>query len=171
MKSNKELEQDILKITLKIGKEFPELSKYLEETPQNNFGINTNKIDSVNLKEYYNSLNEMLATYSNTHIAKELHGKPYFPGYPLYSPALDIYNKSKKEQDMDIEDPSKRKSTNAPINTSNEKSFEDDHSGDDLDVPGSELDDLQESIGNEDEENNYYSLGGDNHNDLEEDNG
>ena len=30
-----------------------------------------------------------------------------------------------------------------------------------LDVPGAEIDDAQEDIGNEDEENNYYSLGGD----------
>ncbi len=30
-----------------------------------------------------------------------------------------------------------------------------------LDVPGSELDDDMEDIGEEDEENNYYSLGGD----------
>lgn len=30
-----------------------------------------------------------------------------------------------------------------------------------LDVPGSELDDANEDIGEEDEENNYYSLGGD----------
>lgn len=37
-----------------------------------------------------------------------------------------------------------------------------------LDVPGAELDDQQEDIGSEDEENNYYSLGGDNHLDLEE---
>ncbi len=36
-------------------------------------------------------------------------------------------------------------------------------SGDDLDVPGSELDDADEAIGEEDEENNDYSLGGDNH--------
>jgi hypothetical protein len=34
---------------------------------------------------------------------------------------------------------------------------------DELDVPGSELDDAQEMIGSEDEENNFYSLGGDNH--------
>lgn len=40
---------------------------------------------------------------------------------------------------------------------------------DDLDVPGAELDDANEAIGEEDEENNYYSLGGDNHDDLEED--
>ncbi len=43
-----------------------------------------------------------------------------------------------------------------------------DFSGNDLDVPGAELDDEQESIGSEDEENNNYSLGGGNHNDLEE---
>jgi hypothetical protein len=48
------------------------------------------------------------------------------------------------------------------------KSFEDDMSGGDLDIPGAELDDKQEEIGSEDEENNYYSIGGDNHNDLEE---
>lgn len=40
-----------------------------------------------------------------------------------------------------------------------------------LDVPGAELDDENESIGEEDEENNYYSLGGDDHSDLEEDKG
>jgi hypothetical protein len=38
-----------------------------------------------------------------------------------------------------------------------------------LDVPGSELDDDSEAIGEEDEENNYYSLGRDDHNDLDED--
>jgi hypothetical protein len=42
-------------------------------------------------------------------------------------------------------------------------------SGDDLDVPGAELDNVNEEIGEEDEENNYYSLGGDNHENLEED--
>jgi len=44
-----------------------------------------------------------------------------------------------------------------------------DFAGQDLDIPGSELDDDSESVGSEDEENNSYSLGGDNHNDLEED--
>jgi hypothetical protein len=36
-----------------------------------------------------------------------------------------------------------------------------DMAGEDLDVPGSELDDQNEAIGSEDEENNSYSLGGD----------
>lgn len=40
----------------------------------------------------------------------------------------------------------------------------------DLDIPGAELDDANEEVGEEDEENNYYSLGGDRHEDLEEDN-
>lgn len=43
-----------------------------------------------------------------------------------------------------------------------------DFAGSDLDVPGSELDDESEAVGSEDEENNSYSLGGDDHNDLEE---
>ncbi|MEO6328818.1 MAG: hypothetical protein ABIO55_07795 [Ginsengibacter sp.] len=42
-------------------------------------------------------------------------------------------------------------------------------SPDDLDVPGAEEDDANEEIGEEDEENNYYSLGGDAHENLEED--
>jgi hypothetical protein len=34
-----------------------------------------------------------------------------------------------------------------------------DFSGDDLDVPGSELDDFSEDLGSADEENNFYSRG------------
>lgn len=37
-----------------------------------------------------------------------------------------------------------------------------------LDVPGEELDDTNEALGEEDEENNYYSLGGDRQEKLEE---
>ena len=45
------------------------------------------------------------------------------------------------------------------------------YSDHDLDVPGSELDDEMEIIGSEDEENNYYSIGGDDHDDLDENQG
>lgn len=61
-----------------------------------------------------------------------------------------------EEEDVEIED---------------QEELKEDELGSDLDVPGSELDDQQESVGSEDEENNYYSIGGDDHNDLEEDNG
>lgn len=77
----------------------------------------------------------------------------------------DIYNRAKKESNVNPEDITKQKSPNENPDAMNEKDFDDDMSGDDLDVPGSELDDEQENIGSEDEENNYYSLGGDNHED------
>jgi hypothetical protein len=97
--------------------------------------------------------------------------KPNLPGYPVYPSSEDLFNHGKEESSIDPEDLSKSKSANEPNGTSNEKDFDDDQSGGDLDVPGSELDDQQESVGSEDEENNSYSIGGDNHNDLEEDQG
>lgn len=92
-------------------------------------------------------------------------------GYPVYPESEDIYSKFQEEREIDPEDTTKRKVSPEMKNKMNEKDFSDDVSGSDLDVPGSELDDNQEMIGNEDEENNYYSLGGDDHNDLEEDKG
>ena len=52
----------------------------------------------------------------------------------------------------------------------NESSGRENFLGDDLVVPGSELDDADENIGSEDEENNYYSLS-DNEERNEPDNG
>lgn len=95
------------------------------------------------------------------------------PGYLLYPVSDDIYGKYKEEGNIDPEDISKKKEPgkNSKTGKSNEKDFVEDESASDLDVPGSELDDPQETVGNEDEENNYYSLGGDDHNDLDEDKG
>ena len=92
-------------------------------------------------------------------------------GYPKYPDGEDIYNKFQEEKDLNPENISKTKEPNDRSQTYNEKEFIDDVSGSDLDIPGSELDDIQENIGSEDEENNYYSLGGDDLNDLEEDKG
>jgi hypothetical protein len=97
--------------------------------------------------------------------------KPNLPGYPIYPAAEDIFNRGKEESAIDPEDLTKTKSINEEGDVNNEKDFDDDRSGGDLDVPGSELDDQQESVGSEDEENNAYSIGGDDHNDLEEDKG
>ena len=71
---------------------------------------------------------------------------------PFYPEKEDIYNKDKEIQ---LDDPEEK-----PLNKSLAIG---------LDVPGSELDDTDEEIGEEDEENNYYSIGGDRHNDLDED--
>lgn len=71
----------------------------------------------------------------------------------------DIEALGPKDLSMDLGDDEQLKHRVYPVN----------FSGDDLDVPGSELDDENESIGSEDEENNSYSIGGDDHDDLEED--
>jgi hypothetical protein len=86
--------------------------------------------------------------------------------YPLYPDSEDIYNKFKEEPGLDPEDPSKRKTM---VGIDDVASDIDKESGSDLDIPGAELDDELEMIGSEDEENDYYSLGGDDHNDLDED--
>lgn len=171
MKTETEWDQKIIAITMKINQEFPELSKYLEEMPTNVSEKGKEGVNSKNLKEYYNSLVELLGEYTKTHEGKSDTDKPKFSGYPLYPPSEDIYSRGKKEMELNPSDLSKKKAPNEKKGSLNEKDFEDDMSGDDLDVPGSELDDQQESVGSEDEENNYYSIGGDNHNDLEEDNG
>jgi hypothetical protein len=88
------------------------------------------------------------------------------PGYPLYPPDEDIFMKFKEEGYVDTENFVRKKESrkrNKKEGKNNEKDFEEDKSGSDLDVPGSELDDGNEDIGSEDEENNYYSLGGDDH--------
>ncbi|MGE5399954.1 MAG: hypothetical protein ACM3S2_06105 [Ignavibacteriales bacterium] len=92
-----------------------------------------------------------------------------FPDYPVYPPDEDIYSIYKKEAEVDIEHPFEGKNTvdkTRPLSI--RENEEDDYIAHDLDIPGAELDDDQEIIGSEDEENNYYSLGGDNHEDLDE---
>jgi len=85
--------------------------------------------------------------------------------YPSYPASEDFYNKFLEERDLDPEDISLLKKSNqtdeSVIYTG--KVIHGDITGIDLDVPGSELDDELEDIGAEDEENNFYSLGGDEH--------
>ena len=91
-----------------------------------------------------------------------------FPGYKPYPKSDDIYAHDKRDETIDPDDQSKIKPE--PVTKGdNEPNPEGEFSGEQLDIPGAELDDADEEIGREDEENNYYSLGGDNHEDLEED--
>ena len=63
METEKELNRNILNITLKIKEQYPELNKYLEEMPiiipTEKFPIITSKI----LQDYYNSLTSFLNKY------------------------------------------------------------------------------------------------------------
>ncbi|MEN2402708.1 hypothetical protein GKZ90_0023180 [Flavobacterium sp. MC2016-06] len=72
----------------------------------------------------------------------------------------DIYNKEQKLKNINPENIDNKKTIDQKEGEWNENTFNIDHKdklGDNLDVPGSELDDQQEEIGSEDEENNYYS--------------
>ncbi|MFT3824032.1 MAG: hypothetical protein QM731_08930 [Chitinophagaceae bacterium] len=82
--------------------------------------------------------------------------KEELPGNPEYSAKDDIYAHEERESYLEGDE--------------KDESDEERSLDEGLDIPGAELDDEDELIGEEDEENNYYSLGGDNHDDLEEDN-
>ena len=88
-------------------------------------------------------------------------------GYPVYPESEDIYNKFKKEKRIDPEDITKSKEQ-VIIRKESEVDLSENFTADDLDIPGIVVDDVEEVDGSEDEENNYYSLGGDDHIDLEE---
>ena len=109
----------------------------------------------------------MLKKEKNTILETEL------SGYPIYPPSEDLFNNNITDKNVDPEDVSHLKAPNESGKTgkNNDKGFTDDKSGSDLDIPGSESDISQENIGSEDEENNYDSLGGGDHNDLDEDTG
>jgi len=94
--------------------------------------------------------------------------KNNFPGYPAYPVGEDMYEKFHEEKDLNPEDISETKIPNTGYKLNRVKDFSEDVDGNDLDIPGSELDDEMEKVGSEDEENNYYSIGGDDHIDLDE---
>lgn len=78
------------------------------------------------------------------------------PGYPVYPSDEDIFlNEKKVTFDESKPDGIKKTHSDSSLDAG-------------LDIPGAELDDADELIGEEDEENNYYSLGGDDHTDLDE---
>lgn len=67
MKTKKEWDQDIIKITTRIHEKFPELSKFIAEIPVNE--SESEEIDVSNLADYYYSLEEIINQYAETHTA------------------------------------------------------------------------------------------------------
>ncbi|WP_264564286.1 hypothetical protein [Flavobacterium sp. N3904] len=67
MKTEKELNEKILKTTLLIKTEYPELSKYLLEMPETIPDVKNPEMDIKVLKEYLNSLKEILDKYAPNH--------------------------------------------------------------------------------------------------------
>lgn len=88
------------------------------------------------------------------------------PGYPIYPESDDALSDAHKKDVIPLEDDM---DTLQPGQKSVDTSEKPKNLDSDLDIPGSELDDADEVLGEEDEENNYYSLGGERHENLEED--
>ena len=72
MKTEKELNSDILKITMAIRDNYPELSKYLNEMPVTIPVSNNPEINLKNLQDYFNSLNALFRKYVINHNIKLL---------------------------------------------------------------------------------------------------
>lgn len=98
---------------------------------------------------------------------KEENKKEEFPGYPIYPASEDIMNQE-IEEDIDVEKITSSARLNNEI--ARDKGADIGDFDESLDIPGAELDDDSEILGAEDEENNFYSLGGDRHESLEENN-
>lgn len=67
MKTEKELNNRIMKITMLIKKDYPELSKYLLELPETIPDVKNPEMNNKVLKEYLNSLKEILDKYAPNH--------------------------------------------------------------------------------------------------------
>jgi hypothetical protein len=67
MSAEKEMYARILKVTMFINTEYPELSKYLLEIPETIPDINNPEMNMQVLKNYFNSLEQLLIKYVPNH--------------------------------------------------------------------------------------------------------
>jgi len=67
MKNEHQLNADILKTTTIIEEKFPELSKYTDEMPVTIPDANDPEISPESLKEYADSLDDLVKKYTVTH--------------------------------------------------------------------------------------------------------
>lgn len=72
MKTENEINLDILNITMTIRDKYPELMKYLAEMPITIPDVENPEINNQVLHEYYNSLENMLRKYAPNHFANKL---------------------------------------------------------------------------------------------------
>jgi len=67
MESQNDLNENIRLTTLKIQEEYPELIKYMNEIPRNFLSSTEKGINNKELKDYLDSLNNLLETYAEEH--------------------------------------------------------------------------------------------------------
>jgi hypothetical protein len=145
----------------KIGQDFPGYPHYPAREDIMDQRTDSHRVD-IDL--------EGLSSHNKTGVSQRFGGDPQRAKQAMTpQPGLgddDLEIKSGTEADVDEDDLAILNATNAEIGVP--QNVESDDLNDDLDIPGTELDDESEAIGEEDEENNYYSLGGDRHGGGEE---
>ncbi len=67
MKNEKELNEDILKVTMLIKQKYPELVKYTGEMPVKIEYAGSDTINIKTLQDYYDSLDAILRNYTTYH--------------------------------------------------------------------------------------------------------
>ena len=67
METQNELNDKIRLTTLKIQEENPELIKYINEIPRDSLLNTKEEVNNKALKDYLNSLNQILETYAKEH--------------------------------------------------------------------------------------------------------
>jgi hypothetical protein len=63
MKTKKQINRDIVLLTMKIGEKTPELMKYLDEMPEMEWSKAEEEITTQNLWEYYLTLKALTRNY------------------------------------------------------------------------------------------------------------
>ena len=67
MKTESELNSDILSLTMKIQETHPELSKFIGEMPVRLSDEQSKEMNLKNLQDYYKSLEALLEKYDKSH--------------------------------------------------------------------------------------------------------
>lgn len=67
MKTENEINKDIIETTMVIVEKFPELSKYIDEIPVTIPNTNEPEINETNLEDYQSSLDVLLNKYAANH--------------------------------------------------------------------------------------------------------
>jgi hypothetical protein len=67
MKNAHELMEEVIEFTSEIETEYPELYKYLEETPLFQGPVSGSDVSAVDLENYLNTLKRQVIDYLKTH--------------------------------------------------------------------------------------------------------
>jgi DNA-directed RNA polymerase subunit L len=165
MKTKSELKKYIANITTTIHQELHDLSGSVKEISIGATKERNNNITIKILKEYYNSLVNLVNSYlkKNDSIKQNNYTPPNMDLKNPIDPNLKIFfNQEKNETNLSLDTSYYSKKSNSDKDSKHNRSDKD------RNIPDTTLNEQQKLSTNEDEESNYYSLGGDRYTDPDE---